>query len=203
MLPAGQYVEVDSREFLAPSFKEHAETWVALVAAGAGDAEEARAAVLHTATTDHRWKTFSLRQAQGPAPRSSHRRSFELRPTSAASYVLDGTGVAGLLRGLAHSASIVAGSSRGTAMLRCRREAVVRRRCQPSRLICGCSEVISALPLELWNRVHAVDSGSATWRLHAVHRAVSVSVCSIFIYMQSSTLPIVQCQVVTIHQGRE
>ena len=51
MLPAGQYVDVDSREFLAPSFKEHAETWVALVAAGLASVEEARAAVLHTGAT--------------------------------------------------------------------------------------------------------------------------------------------------------
>ena len=48
MLPRGQYVDVDSREFLAPSFKEHAETWALLVAGGLATAEEARAAVLHT-----------------------------------------------------------------------------------------------------------------------------------------------------------
>jgi hypothetical protein len=46
MLPAGAYVEFDARKFLAPTFAELAETWVAMLEQGVITVEEFRAAVL-------------------------------------------------------------------------------------------------------------------------------------------------------------
>ena len=84
MLPRGQYVDVDSREFLAPSFAEHAETWALLVEKGLATIEEARAAVLHTAS-DQSVENLLTPPSAGASPAQQSPSVVQLRPTSAAS----------------------------------------------------------------------------------------------------------------------
>ncbi len=85
MLPRGQYVDVDSREFLAPSFKEHAETWALLVEKGLATAEEARAAVLHTDDPQTTVEDLLTPPSAGASPAQQSPQVVELRPTAAAS----------------------------------------------------------------------------------------------------------------------
>lgn len=85
MLPRGQYVESDAREFLAPSFKEHAETWIALVTAGIATVEQAQVAVLHTSGTAPTVEDLITPPSAGASPAQQSPGVVQLRPTSAAS----------------------------------------------------------------------------------------------------------------------
>jgi hypothetical protein len=85
MLPAGQYVEIDARDFLAPSYKELIESWEKVVAMGAATPEEFRAAVLKlppSATLED----ISTPVSAGASPAQQPDNVTSLRPSATGSY---------------------------------------------------------------------------------------------------------------------
>jgi phage portal protein BeeE len=84
MLPAGQYVESDAREFLAPAHKDLVDAWNVLVTMGAATAEEARVAILKlppSATLED----LGSPPSAGASPAQQSPSVVELRPTAASS----------------------------------------------------------------------------------------------------------------------
>jgi HK97 family phage portal protein len=80
MLPAGQYVQSDAREFLAPSQKELVEAWEKIIAFGGATAEEFRVGVLKlppTATLED----LGTPPSAGASPAQQSPQVVELRPT--------------------------------------------------------------------------------------------------------------------------
>ena len=75
MLPAGQYVESDAREFLAPAFKDHVESWDGGRRCRRGDARRGSALRFCKLRPPRRWKTLDSPPSAGASPRSSLRRS--------------------------------------------------------------------------------------------------------------------------------
>ena len=88
MLPAGQYVEFDPYKFLAPSFKELVESYVALVTAGLMTLEEARTVVLGLPPAESQEDALldlSTPPSAGASPAQSNGSVVSLRPTTATS----------------------------------------------------------------------------------------------------------------------
>jgi HK97 family phage portal protein len=86
MLPKGQYVEIDARNFLAPSFKEAVEAWkIILAEMGAGSVEEFRAAVLNLPPMEQAEAIQELLTppSAGASPAQQSPSVVELRPASA------------------------------------------------------------------------------------------------------------------------
>lgn len=86
MLARGSYVEFDAREFLAPGFAEHAETWVAMFEKGLVSQEEARAAVLglpSTTTDQEVLESLTVPPSAGASPSQTPAEVVALRPTQA------------------------------------------------------------------------------------------------------------------------
>ena len=86
MLPAGSYVEFDSDEFVAPSFAEKVDAWVALGADGHVTTEEVRAAVLglpSDTTEQEALETLTVPPSAGASPAQSPAEVVTLRPTQA------------------------------------------------------------------------------------------------------------------------
>lgn len=79
MLPRGQYVEFDSREFLAPTFNELVASYAKLVEVGVASVEQAQVAVLHT--TGATAEDLVTPPSAGASPAQSNG-SVDLRPTS-------------------------------------------------------------------------------------------------------------------------
>ena len=84
MLPAGQYVEHDSREFLAPAHKDLVDAWAVLVAMGAATAEEARIAILKLPPSAD-LSDLGTPPSAGASPAQQSPNVAQLRPTSMAS----------------------------------------------------------------------------------------------------------------------
>ncbi len=84
MLPRGQYVETDAREFLAPSFKELADAYAVLVGMGAVSAEEVRTGVLKLPASAS-IEDLGTPASAGASPVQQPPNVTQLRPTSAAS----------------------------------------------------------------------------------------------------------------------
>lgn len=86
MLPAGSYVEFDPYRFLAPSWKELVEGWVALVTAGLATVEEARQVVmgLPPEATADALADLATPPSAGASPAQSNGNLISLRPTSSA-----------------------------------------------------------------------------------------------------------------------
>ena len=87
MLPRGSYVEFDPYRFLAPSFKELVDSYVALVGAGMATAEEARAVVLSLPpqSVEDALAALTTPPSAGASPAQANGNVMSLRPTSAAS----------------------------------------------------------------------------------------------------------------------
>jgi HK97 family phage portal protein len=81
MLPAGSYVEFDAREFLAPSFKELAETFALLSEKGIVTVEQAATAVLHL--SGETVEQLATPPSAGASPAQSPNGISKLRPTTA------------------------------------------------------------------------------------------------------------------------
>jgi HK97 family phage portal protein len=88
MLARGSYVEFDAREFLAPTMKEHAETWLALLEGGAASVEEVRAAVLGlppATTPEEAVDALTVPPSAGASPSEQPGAVVALRPTGTVS----------------------------------------------------------------------------------------------------------------------
>jgi HK97 family phage portal protein len=87
MLPRGAYVEFDPYKFLAPSWKELVDGWVALVAAGLASAEEFRTVVLGLppSAQEEALAALSTPPSAGASPAQQNGSVVSLRPTSSAS----------------------------------------------------------------------------------------------------------------------
>jgi HK97 family phage portal protein len=86
MLPRGQYVEHDAREFLAPAFKDLVDAWKVIVSdMGAASAEEFRVAVLKFAAEQGTLEDLGTPPSSGATPAQQPSNVAILRPTSSAS----------------------------------------------------------------------------------------------------------------------
>lgn len=81
MLPAGSYVEFDPHEFLAPSFKELAETFALLVEKGIITVEQAQIAILHI--RGEATEQLATPPSAGASPAQSPNGVAKLRPATA------------------------------------------------------------------------------------------------------------------------
>lgn len=81
MLPAGQYVESDARDFLAPSQKEIVESWEKIIAFGGATAEEFRAGVLKLPPSAS-LEDISTPASAGASPAQQPDNITKLRPAS-------------------------------------------------------------------------------------------------------------------------
>lgn len=84
MLPRGAYVEFDAREFLAPSFKESVDAWVALGKDGHVDRDEIRAAVLGLPASmqqEEALASLTVPPSAGASPSQQPGEVIALRPT--------------------------------------------------------------------------------------------------------------------------
>ena len=84
MLPRGQYVEHDAREFLAPAFKDLVDAWNVVVTMGAATAEEFRAGVLKL-PADAGLEDLGTPPSAGASPAQQPPNVTQLRPTAAGS----------------------------------------------------------------------------------------------------------------------
>jgi HK97 family phage portal protein len=83
MLPRGQWVEFDSREFLAPSFKELVEAWKVVVTdMGAASAEEFRTGILKLAAEQGALEDIVTPASAGASPAQQPAGVAALRPSS-------------------------------------------------------------------------------------------------------------------------
>lgn len=83
MLPRGQYVEHDAREFLAPAFKDLVEAWKGIIVdMGAATPEEFRAAVLKLPGIQGSLEDLGTPPSAGASPSQQPTNVTELRPTS-------------------------------------------------------------------------------------------------------------------------
>lgn len=86
MLPKGQYIEHDSRTFLAPSLKEQAEVWQILIAMGAATPEEARVTILKLPPEQPALEDLGTPPTSaGASPAQQPSNVTTLRPTSSGS----------------------------------------------------------------------------------------------------------------------
>jgi HK97 family phage portal protein len=84
MLPRGSYVEFDPYKFLAPSWKELVDGWVALVAAGLATTEEFRTVVLGLPpeAAEEALAALSTPPSAGASPAQANGSVVSLRPTT-------------------------------------------------------------------------------------------------------------------------